>query len=258
MTVLDRFKKQESAELQKIEAIEPDLPDVTIERKRGQRTMRLRVSLEGATLSVPSKVSDAEIHTFLSAHKDWLKKHWEVALSKRSRLSEELKKRRGQVLLHGNWKPVSAISVGGRAVSLAEMPEKAVLRTPDGRWNAALLSRALKDLATKELPRQVQRISKNTGIPFSDVTVRAQKSRWGSCSSSGSINLNWRLVKCPDMVRDYVIIHELAHTIEFNHSKAFWDLVHRLMPDYRKALEWISENSLLVFADEPAPLNPSR
>jgi predicted metal-dependent hydrolase len=147
---MDWFKEQKSAELQKIEAVEPGLPDVTVERKRGQRTMRLRVSLEGVTLSVPSKVPDAEVRAFLSAHKDWLKKHWEVALSKRSRLSEELIKRRGQVLLHGNWKPVLAISVGGRAVSLADMPEKAVLRTPDGRWNAAILSRALKDLAAGE------------------------------------------------------------------------------------------------------------
>lgn len=69
---------------------------------------------------------------------------------------------------------------------------------------------------------------------YNKITIRNQKSRWGSCSKKGSLNFNYRLVFLPGHLADYIIVHELCHLGEFNHSKAFWTLVGQAIPDYRK------------------------
>jgi len=74
------------------------------------------------------------------------------------------------------------------------------------------------------------------------VSVRNQRSRWGSCSRHGTISLNWRLVQTPTFVRDYIILHELAHLKEMNHSKRFWREVARLCPDFGRAERWLKEH----------------
>lgn len=78
------------------------------------------------------------------------------------------------------------------------------------------------------------------GIPFGRVSIRKQKSRWGSCSSIGNLNFNYRLGFLPFELMDYIVVHELCHIKEYNHSKAFWNLVAEAYPNYiqlRKALE---------------------
>jgi predicted metal-dependent hydrolase len=78
------------------------------------------------------------------------------------------------------------------------------------------------------------------------VTVRNQKTRWGSCSSRGTISLNWRLIQTPDFVRDYIILHELAHLRHMNHSARFWQEVKRLCPDLATAKQWIKVHRQLL------------
>jgi len=73
--------------------------------------------------------------------------------------------------------------------------------------------------------------------------VRSQKSRWGSCSRRGTISLNWRLIQTPDFVRDYIILHELAHLREMNHSPRFWRAVIEFCPGYRDAERWLRAHS---------------
>lgn len=79
-------------------------------------------------------------------------------------------------------------------------------------------------------------------VTYGKVTIRDQKTRWGSCSSRGNLNFNWRLLLMPEAVMDYVIVHELAHRKEMNHSAAFWHVVENYMPDYRERLQWLREN----------------
>jgi predicted metal-dependent hydrolase len=78
------------------------------------------------------------------------------------------------------------------------------------------------------------------------VTVRNQRSRWGSCSRRGTISLNWRLVQAPGFVRDYLVLHELAHLKEMNHSRRFWSEVARLCPDFAEAERWLKQHSTLL------------
>lgn len=80
------------------------------------------------------------------------------------------------------------------------------------------------------------------GVSYQRITVREQKTRWGSCSARGNLNFNWKLVLMPEEIQDYLVVHELAHRIEMNHSPAFWVVVEKELPDYRARREWLKKN----------------
>ena len=80
------------------------------------------------------------------------------------------------------------------------------------------------------------------GVSDGSITVREQKTRWGSCSAKGNLNFNWKLVLMPEEILDYVVVHELAHRLQMNHSTEFWDEVEKILPDYRKRRQWLKEN----------------
>ncbi len=100
--------------------------------------------------------------------------------------------------------------------------------------------------AKAKLPRLVARYAKKMDVSYEKVFVKAQKTRWGSCSRKGNINLNCLLMKVPPYVRKYVIVHELAHRKEMNHSEHFWKLVASEMSDYQKAVKWLKKNGEAV------------
>ena len=80
------------------------------------------------------------------------------------------------------------------------------------------------------------------GVSYGRISIREQKTRWGSCSSKGNLNFNWRLIFAPEAVLDYVVVHELAHRKEMNHSPAFYTVVESVLPDYQKARKWLKDN----------------
>lgn len=80
------------------------------------------------------------------------------------------------------------------------------------------------------------------GVDYKQLRIGDQKTRWGSCSSKATISYNWRLVLMPDEIMDYVVVHELCHLLEMNHSKEFWNQVSRIIPDYKTRRKWLKEN----------------
>ena len=80
------------------------------------------------------------------------------------------------------------------------------------------------------------------------VTIRGQRTRWGSCSIGGHVSLNWRLVMAPPDVLSYVVVHELAHLAEHNHGPGFWSLVERFCPDFRMHKKWLKQHGHLLHA----------
>jgi len=100
----------------------------------------------------------------------------------------------------------------------------------------------LHGLAARELPPRVLALAAQHDLTVHRVTVRNQRSRWGSCSRRGTISLNWRLVQTPETVRDYIILHELAHLRQMNHSSKFWAEVERFCPAYLEAEQWLKEH----------------
>ena len=104
---------------------------------------------------------------------------------------------------------------------------------------------ALRSQAEAEIPGRVYAYAKLMGVAPRRVTIRGQRTRWGSCSAKGNLSLNWRLVQVPEEVRDYVVIHELCHLRQMNHSSRFWDLVRSVCPNYREHEVWLRAHSAI-------------
>ena len=100
----------------------------------------------------------------------------------------------------------------------------------------------LKAKAKQELPAAVQKYAGLMGVTYNRITIRHQKTRWGSCTKTGNLNFNCLIMKMPDQVRDYVIIHELAHRKELNHSSKYWAIVAEYCPWYKQAKQWLKDN----------------
>lgn len=94
----------------------------------------------------------------------------------------------------------------------------------------------LADKALEVIPMRVEYFANIMGVTYGNITIRNQKTRWGSCSSKGNLNFN-----CLLMLVDYVVVHELCHRKQMNHSKAFWLEVEKVLPDYKESIEWLKE-----------------
>lgn len=104
------------------------------------------------------------------------------------------------------------------------------------------LSRWYKRQAESLLTARAQLLAEQTGLLPTQIQIKSYKSRWGSCNVKGEIQLNWQLIQAAQPISDYVIIHELCHLQQHNHSKAFWDLVERFDPDYRQHRSWLKNH----------------
>ena len=111
---------------------------------------------------------------------------------------------------------------------------------------------ALRTRAAKELPGELLALAAAHGVTVTRVSVRNQRSRWGACSARGSITLNWRLVLVPAFVREYVMLHELMHRRELNHSRRFWRHVAAVCPRYQEARKWLLSDGRRLFTGECA------
>ncbi len=104
------------------------------------------------------------------------------------------------------------------------------------------LEKRYRDAAKDYIPKRVEYYHTFTGGNYSKITIRDQKTRWGSCSSNGTLSFNFRLMMAPPRVLDYVVVHELCHLTHMNHSNDFWNLVGSILPDYREHRKWLKEN----------------
>lgn len=97
-------------------------------------------------------------------------------------------------------------------------------------------------LALKKFPERVAYFAPKVGVTYGRITIREQKTRWGSCSAKGNLNFNWKLVRMPEEILDYVVVHELCHRLEMNHSDRFWAEVGRVIPDYQLRRKWLKDH----------------
>ena len=100
----------------------------------------------------------------------------------------------------------------------------------------------LVNLAKQVVPEKVAYYARIMNVNYGRIAIRKQRSRWGSCSREGNLNFNCLLMMAPPEVLDYVVVHELSHRLEMNHSPRFWAQVERILPDYKKPRKWLKEN----------------
>ncbi len=152
------------------------------------------------------------------------------------------------------WQHGTEILFRGGRVTLTAAPAGDLVQFADqvvvtkGRAVRSAVERQLARLAVAELPARTRELAAMHGVAIGRVTIRNQRSRWGSCSVRGAISLNWRLIQTPPSVRDYIILHELMHTREMNHSGRFWAQVELVCPEWREAERWLRKHGNLLRA----------
>lgn len=132
----------------------------------------------------------------------------------------------------------SARLTGDQLLLAAPQTDRATLR--------ALIRKALSEEALKEIRRLIAVHAPELRVQPGRIAIREQKSRWGSCSDHDNLNFNWKLMLAPPEALEYVVVHELCHLIEFNHSARFWRLVESRMPDYELPKKWLKEHGKML------------
>jgi len=190
-------------------------------------------------VTIPRQGTKRFAREFVASRKSWLEKQWRIIEARR--VPPHVLRPGMEILLRGQ--PVTLeLRRQGQHWHLHFGAERTPVANSDGNLRPAL-ERYLHNAARVELARRVQELAREHASIVKHIVIRNQKSRWGSCSCNGTISLNWRLIQLPDYVRDYIIIHELMHLKELNHSPGFWREVEKACPDYRVAEKWLKRNS---------------
>jgi predicted metal-dependent hydrolase len=218
------------------------IPMVLVRNPRARRYV-LRLREDGsARVTIPRGGSAAEARRFAERSKGWLERELHRLCTRPTRPKEWLIGT--EILFRGESVKIEAGVNGERGrIRLGNDVFKVTDPAADLRPAIEL---HLWRLAAKELPPRVLEFAALHESPVRRVTVRNQRSRWGSCSRRGTISLNWRLIQAPPFVRDYIVLHELSHLKEMNHSARFWREVERVCPDYEAAERWLTQHSALL------------
>ncbi|SFV38085.1 hypothetical protein SAMN05216456_3251 [Devosia crocina] len=228
--------------------IEIDSRPVEIAVKLSKRAASFRLSLpaSGPLLTIPERARWADAEAFLLRHRNWLA----ARLPRVAR--RQLLEAGAEVPLRGV--PHLVVGTGqlrGR-VQRVEKLDLSELHVPGlAEHQPRRLFDWLKDEALADLGARSAFHAGRLGVSVKEIKLRSQSSRWGSCSSTGSINYNWRLILAPPFVLDYVAAHEVAHLVEMNHSPAFWAVVTQTLPDMERGRAWLKAHGRDLMSWEP-------
>jgi predicted metal-dependent hydrolase len=217
----------------------PVAPLDAIEFVRVSRARRyiLRVRPDGTLrVTVPRGGSRREAEQFVRRHEKWV-------IRERGRIRDE-----GSLVASREWHDGRTILVGGEALRMSVEPGASGWRVGYGDRSVhvreradvkAAVERDLRELARSVLLPRLSDLAAQYSLRVGAVSIRNQRSRWGSCARNGNIALNFRLVQMPPQVRDYVLVHELMHLKQQNHSRRFWRLIEAACPEFRDAERWL-------------------
>lgn len=200
-----------------------------------RRTLTLQIEADGAVLvKAPMRLPDGAIREFISAHREWIEKHKQLAVQHHTGNNHE-------------YRPGEKFLFLGNPYTLVPDSSKVIILSGTSLlYPSHLQFRIRKELLTwyqkkarEIISGQVHDHAGQMGVSYSGIYFSDTRSKWGSCSADNTLQFNWRLVMAPLLVVRYVIIHELAHTIEKNHSRAFWDTVARYNPSFRQQRKWL-------------------
>ena len=211
-------------------------------RVRRARRYILRIRPDGVVrVTVPRGGSRKEAQAFLETQRKWIERE------RVRTLAEHAPATWGDgtvILFRGQPVRISVAIEENRCI--AAYGDRAV-RVGDGLAVRDAIQEDLRALAREELIPRVHELARTHGLDVARVTIRSQRSRWGSCSRAGVVALNFRLVQAPPEVRDYVIVHELMHLRQQNHSRRFWRLVEAACPSFREAEHWLKTRGKALF-----------
>ena len=226
------------------------IPDYTLQRSARRRTVEIQVRPEGVRVLAPARVAKSRIDQFVQQ-----KAHW-IALRQ-----QELQQRLTELepYVHAQLEQDSTLQWLGDVCTLKVLPRsgKTVIsqsgneiqvslstriRKPESQALHEQLERWYREQSDLLLQSRVRYWADRTGLHPSKVITRSYRRKWGCCNSRREVSFNWLLIMAPLWVIDYVIVHELCHLQEMNHSSKFWLLVERHFPEFRQAKRWLNQH----------------
>lgn len=222
-----------------------------------RRTIGITIRPDASVVvRVPKHVSQRQVDEVIASKKGWVEKKREAILASESARPKppafvpgDILPYRGKtlrlVVQRGLGEPPSSRIDDEAGTLVVSMPGvQGTTSDVQGLVKGAVVS-WYKTQSKALLPARVSALKATVGVTPARVTIKDQSSRWGSCSSRGNVNLNWRLILCPPAVMDYVIIHELCHLKVHSHSAEFWRLVASMVPDYKACKQWLNASGYL-------------
>lgn len=237
-------------------ALTPDVRWPLVVRRGSPRSYRLYLSEQQVVLESPTGVFGAAEAQFLHEKERWLQRQYGTHTRGREQRMALQAQRLTHARIFGRQVPIVYVTgpklwyrFDGQQLTVV-LTERWAQRGPSarGRVVAAVLRRA----GTDYLIRRTRQLAEVVGVTIHDIRVRGHRSKWGSCSWQGNINLNWYLLLLPREVSDYVILHELMHRHEMNHSSRFWAHVATWLPDYKAVIQRLRTDEWVLGAYDTA------
>ena len=221
-----------------------------IEVTRTDRKKSASIHIDGNLVKViaPKSLSDNRVRELITKRTPWIK----------TKLNEQSQRPipKPKEYVSGETVPYLGRNyrlkvVSGDTVSIKMKNGYLVATIPEGETNRqkdikSLLEDWYQAHAEMRLKEKTERLSKIVGVTPKSVSVKSYKSRWGSCSSNGELTYNWRIILAPHRIVDYVVVHELCHLLEHNHSPRYWKHVEHHVPDWRECRDWLKHHNLVM------------
>jgi predicted metal-dependent hydrolase len=208
-----------------------------------RKTIALTVEFDGRlTVRAPLRARDEYIRRLVEQKEDWIRSKQELTRGKPVFAPKRYVE--GETFWYlGERHPLYMVEQNAPRLELNGGFRLARLAQPRA---AALFQRWYKQQALRIITERVQHFALQHGFAYRAMKITSARTRWGSCSSRGTLSFAWRLVMAPPAVIDYVVLHELAHLKIHNHSPKFWSSLERLLPDYREKKKWLDQNGHLL------------
>jgi len=218
-------------------------------RSPRRRTLGIAIKPDAEVhVHAPSWMAQTEIDRLVDTRRDWI-------IRKQLELRRELQRaetiRANTVLYRGQTYPLVIRTDAKGPIYLDPAAGLVIDEAYAGR-QTAMINAWLAFQAEEFIPRRTLELAAMHQIAVSSIRLADTTSQWGSCTSTGRLSFCWRLIMCPDRVTEYVIVHELAHRRQLNHSQQFWRLVETMCPDFRFCRDWLRRNSRLLRAASSA------
>ncbi|WP_180270725.1 M48 family metallopeptidase [Sporanaerobium hydrogeniformans] len=203
--------------------------------RQNRKTASIRVE-EDLTVSVriPYFMKEKELHTFIEQHEAWILRTIE---QKKDKKLQRDWLTTGKILYLGDYKKVKIQYSSREKIEIQD--EWLILTTKEGQSEERLrlqMKEFFREKAKELLPEFTKYYAQLLGVNVNRITIREQKTRWGSCSSRGNIAYNLHLIGAPEACIHYVVLHEVMHLRFFNHSLSFWKGIEEIMPDYKQRM----------------------
>jgi predicted metal-dependent hydrolase len=215
--------------------------NIKIIRSLRKKTISLQVMPDASiTVTVPFFLPNSHVQQILKEKEEWIKKHQQIMQTRNQAHSLSDKE---TYLYLGKRYP---LELRLKQKELVMVSDKLYVATSNKKYVRSYLTSWYRQQARKLITGRVERYANLAGLKYNVVKITEAQTRWGSCSSDKNLNFNWKLVMAPLEVIDYVVAHELAHLVELNHSRAFWETVRKMFPLYRQYRTWLKRYGYML------------